>query len=151
MSLPGYIPKHKPALWRTTPSGRRQAAHEAERAAQRRLTRQKAASARRKPVRRVSTTKAKASRIYNIRVKAWLKEIGHTFCHCCIARNEAIRPKPATQCHHRNGRLGSLLMDESKWIPVCADCHDWIHNREPELAREIGMLCPKGMWNQTGK
>ncbi len=154
MSLYGYTPKHAGnALWRTTPSGRRQAAQEVERAAARRLTRQRAASAQRRPVRRVSSQKSKRDRIYNARVKVWLKEIGNTFCHCCIARDPVKRPNLSTNCHHLFGRgwRNELLMIEKYWIPCCSTCHpNWI-DANMELAREIGMLAPKGQWNQPPK
>ena len=29
----------------------------------------------------------------------------------------------ATECHHKAGRSGSLLLDASKWLPVCHACH----------------------------
>jgi hypothetical protein len=147
MSLKGYIPKTQPALWRKTPAGRRQAMIQAKRLDERKRTALIARQTPRKAIRRVSPAKAKRDKIYNARVKVWLKEPGNEFCHCCMARNEAARPNPSSQCHHKFGRLGWLLMAEEYWIPCCSECHPgWIHNH-PELAREIGVLAPKGQWN----
>lgn len=98
----------------------------------------------RKPIRRVSPKKAKANRAYNARVKEWLKEAGNTICHACIARRKPIQP--ASQCHHSHGRLGKLLMFEPYWIPLCDDCHRWIH-ANPEAARKLSLLAEKGQWN----
>ena len=107
------------------------------------------------PARRPET--AKQDRKYNLRVRDWLNESGNRFCKCCRARSNwhgvislDAALTLATQCHHKHGRGNhrELLMVESLWIPVCAKCHDWIHNREPERARQLGLLAPRGQYNQ---
>lgn len=40
--------------------------------------------------------------------------------------------------HHTQGR-GPNLLNEATWLPVCRQCHDWIH-RNPSIAREKGFL-----------
>ena len=114
----------------------------------------------RKPIRRETPAHAKARAAYNKRVRDWLQEPENNFCKCCkkrfIAGNEtsftaAIRQVTtrAIQCHHKHGHgwRGELLMFEELWIPVCQDCHAWIHSHEEE-ARGIDMLAPKGEWNK---
>ena len=45
----------------------------------------------------------------------------------------------ATEIHHKNGRRGKLLLDESGWIGVSAAVHKWIHDNV-NLAREKGLI-----------
>lgn len=97
-----------------------------------------------KHIRRRTKERAKDERIYNQRVKVWLKWPGNSHCHACVAR-DCMDLKKSTQCHHIRGRVGDLLLDERGWIPVCAECHDWI-DRNRNKARELGLLCQKGDW-----
>ena len=55
--------------------------------------------------------------------------------------------KQATQVHHIRGRLGTLLLNESFWLPVSQDGHRKIHD-EPEWARSNEYLCKAGDWNK---
>ncbi len=89
---------------------------------------------------------AKRRRAYNARVKVWRGG------KCCAF----IPHKAATQCHHQRGRIGSLLMDERFWIPICAEGHAWIDaNREEarktvallQDGRHLLLLCAPGEWN----
>jgi hypothetical protein len=32
----------------------------------------------------------------------------------------------ATEIHHKQGRIGELLLDKTKWLAVCSDCHQRI-------------------------
>lgn len=135
MSLFGYKPKYKKAPWVSAFPG--QVRHAKEKSPKRI---------------RPTARKAKADAAYNRRVKEWLK-----------GKKCAVFPasKPATQCHHQRGRLGSLLMDERFWIAVSAEGHDKIH-RNPEWARSmpawqtpeefnsrgpIKLMCARGEWN----
>lgn len=43
----------------------------------------------------------------------------------------------ATQVHHMQGRVGGLLCDVSKWLPVCDGCHREI-TENPAWAVERG-------------
>lgn len=87
--------------------------------------------------------KAARQRAYRKRVKEYLGQ--NWLCRgFCYHRGRTAR---ATDVHHKHGRLGDLLMDESLWIPVCRKCHNWIHNY-PESARMFGLLALKGMWNR---
>jgi len=43
----------------------------------------------------------------------------------------------ATECHHKAGRVGKLLCDETKFLAVCHSCHGWIEN-EREKAIKLG-------------
>jgi hypothetical protein len=47
---------------------------------------------------------------------------------------------PATQIHHKKGAAGELLCDEEWFLPICAEHHHWIHQENPNKARELGLL-----------
>jgi len=61
-----------------------------------------------------------------------------------LNKNDACRAQlacckyVATDIHHKEGREGDLLLDESKWLSVCRNCHDWIENN-PEEAKELDL------------
>jgi hypothetical protein len=54
----------------------------------------------------------------------------------------------AVEIHHTAGRLGPLLNDQSKWIAVSRQAHNWIHLNIAE-ARSFGWIAPVGAWNLT--
>lgn len=43
----------------------------------------------------------------------------------------------ASDVHHKKGRIGKDLLDETNWLPVCRPCHRWIEEH-PEPAKEMG-------------
>lgn len=55
---------------------------------------------------------------------------------------EEIKGRAAftTDVHHMDGREGERLLDESQWLAVSREGHDWIH-AHPKQARERGWLC----------
>lgn len=50
------------------------------------------------------------------------------------------------EIHHTRGRLGSLLTDKRYWLAVSKQGHRWIHSNITE-ARKRGWICEKGKWN----
>jgi len=64
--------------------------------------------------------------------RKFLKE--HPICEC--GRNECKRP--ATDIHHKKGRIGTLLNDVRFWLPVARICHKWIEEH-PKEATELGL------------
>lgn len=91
-----------------------------------------------KPIRRRSKAMAKRMQVYQQQAEEWL---GSRMCaNGCMSS--------ATQVHHSRGRRGNLLLDKRFWIPLCAQCHRFVHDH-PEEARELGLLCAKGDWNKT--
>lgn len=55
----------------------------------------------------------------------------HPLCEVC--------GDPGTEVHHRAGRSGERLNDQSLWMTVCRPCHNEIHDN-PEEARKQGYL-----------
>jgi len=98
---------------------------------------------KRKWIRRASTQRARDLRIYSQRRKWFLA--ANPWCEWALrqAPPQHIR---SDQVHHYRGRIHRLLLMEEFWIAVSAAGHDWI-NRNPDAARKLGLLCPKGQWN----
>lgn len=107
----------------------------------------------RKPLKRtrlkpVSALRRLRMKSYRADADAFLRE--NPKCACCHPRAVLLRefwkPRPATDIHHSRGRVGRLLFMQEHWRGVCRPCHDWI-GANPNLAREIAMLCAPGLWN----
>jgi 5-methylcytosine-specific restriction endonuclease McrA len=54
----------------------------------------------------------------------------NTKCLVCTKAN-------AVDVHHVAGRYGKGLTDVNNFLPVCRQCHNWIHENGKE-ARELG-------------
>lgn len=91
---------------------------------------------KRKPVRKESKALASARRSYRARVKVWLEgKMCAVFQHL-----------PATECHHKFGRSGRLLLWEPGWVALSKAAHEMVHS-QPEWARKFGLFGPLGTWN----
>lgn len=44
----------------------------------------------------------------------------------------------ATEIHHRRGRVGALLLDQSRWTGACSSCHRWV-TEHPAAAYELAL------------
>ena len=103
-------------------------------------------------IRPMSKARAKQHRLYLkqrrefLGVRPWCEAHALLFPET-IAMFPLVR---ATEPHHTAGRAGSLLLDTTKWLPVCRTCHHWIQSH-PAEARALGLLVPEGQWNATSK
>ena len=89
----------------------------------------------------VSTKRAAQNALYRKAKAEYLEE--HINCGVCkVIGNLDI--------HHLFGRRGELLYDKTKFLAVCRDCHNEIHNN-PAWAIHNGYLPPKGQWNKKSK
>lgn len=97
-----------------------------------------------KRVRSQSKNRSVQMTLYRKRSRVWLARPENRYCGRigCTAR--------ATDVHHSRGRIGALLLDERFWIPICRECHVWIH-QHPAAARNHGLLAPVGQWNVRPK
>lgn len=84
---------------------------------------------KRMPVKKVSEKRAAQNDEYLEAHDPWLKE--HKLCEAC--------GDPSEEVHHKNGRFGERLTDQTFWMAVCKMCHREIH-ASPEWAREQGYL-----------
>jgi hypothetical protein len=80
----------------------------------------------------VSKKRAALMRVYRKRAAEFLAERPQ----CAICRQRA------TEVHHMAGRVGPLLLDESRWMPLCRDCHRWA-TEHPAAAIEQGISLPR--------
>lgn len=75
---------------------------------------------------------------YKLNRKRFIHE--NPMCRRCSGKTDDV--------HHSRGRAGTLLLDERFWLPVCRECHDWIH-ANIQKAREGGFICERGLWNKS--
>ena len=68
-------------------------------------------------MRRCRSKRAKQKRTYAKLGRAWA--LDHPFCEVC-------RERPASQIHHKAGRVGEMLNKTEYWLAVCQTCHDKI-------------------------
>jgi hypothetical protein len=95
----------------------------------------------RKGLRRVSEKKEVWNEKYHKAVKervAWMKEKnnGVTFCERCLIDTPNVEP------HHPKGQIGEKIMFFrmiGNNFSRCR-CHNWIHNENPNKARQEGWL-----------
>lgn len=78
-------------------------------------------------MKRVSNKRARAMRIYAAKRLRFL-EANPTCARC---------GQWAFQVHHKAGRVGDLLLDDSLWLALCGFCHDWI-TTHPDEAYDKG-------------
>lgn len=79
----------------------------------------------RKPIRREAPRRARENRSYRLSRRVFLAE--HPRCEFpsgCV--------QPATEVHHRKGRVGALLLDQSHWSALCRDHHAWVTEHPAE-------------------
>jgi hypothetical protein len=81
----------------------------------------------------LSKKRAAEMRVYNKARKEFLSEI--LYCQASIGHVCTCWP---TQIHHMAGKIGANLNDQSKWLAVCQNCHDWIEGH-PKEAKERGL------------
>ena len=82
-------------------------------------------------MRAVSPKRAALLRIYSKRRAVFLE----THPRCSFPSGCAW---PATEIHHRRGRVGALLLDEAHWSGLCNDHHRWT-TEHPAIAYEMGI------------
>jgi hypothetical protein len=171
MSLRGYIKRGRPALWKQIQDEAgevtyalnvraeiRRQEREAKRNDEFRRRRIEAAKRQRerqqaKPPKRIAPMSARRrSELtdYAVARRVFLKQRPNceacaklTGLHPCVD----AKPHPATDIHHKRGRLGKLLHDQRYWIPCCQHAHDFIH-RNPVIARALDLLAQPGQWNK---
>jgi hypothetical protein len=73
---------------------------------------------------------------YYQRRNAFLAIPANKTCRAKLANCTGSISKSLT-IHHSRGR-GKYLLDETSWIPLCAECHRWVEEH-PKEAKEIGL------------
>lgn len=86
------------------------------------------------PIKKESEKRAKENKAYKKAREEYLQE--HEDCECCIQEQDQVI-NPATEIHHKKGRIGKRLIDKRFFLAVCRDCHEFIENN-PEWAKQNG-------------
>lgn len=145
MSIFGYKPKTKPALWTQTRAGRIARASEAKRRAVEKF--KSWASTPRKRIAPMSKRQRGRTAEYLELRAVWLKLEYPRVCEGCEPLFHRT-PRLATDVHHKFGRAGKLLLDTAGFVALCAECHRHVHDN-PNAARAVNLLCQPGEWNTT--
>lgn len=82
-----------------------------------------------KPLSPRSSKQVKLDTLYSILREQFLKRKPYCEAHlpgCAVN---------ATDVHHKKGRTGTLLLDDTEFLAVCRTCHGWIetHPKEAKL------------------
>lgn len=85
-----------------------------------------------KPIAPRSQKRAIQEREYSAKRKIFLNDNP-----MCQAHIQGICTNTSTECHHKKGRLGSDLTDETLFLALCHACHEYIE-RERTWAIEMG-------------
>lgn len=94
--------------------------------------------ARKSPLRKQSSRRQKEARLYTKKRKAFLED--HPYCEVShLIWGGIPRWVSSTDIHHKAGRIGKNFLDDSTWMAVSREAHDWIHSH-PKEARAKGWL-----------
>lgn len=83
-------------------------------------------------MRRRTKSREKEEREYSKQRKIFLSS--HPYCQAALPCCNGV----SSQVHHKAGRIGSLLLDQTRWLSVCYNCHEHIE-RNPTEAKELGL------------
>lgn len=96
------------------------------------LTELKASVSKTKHIAKKSAKLIDREKEYNRNRKPFL--VNHQVCEA----NLQECTKKAQEIHHKAGRIGKLLTDQSNWLAVCRKCHIWITTNSKQ-AIEMGL------------
>lgn len=60
---------------------------------------------------------------YSVRRRVFLQN--HSMCEAHI---QGICKGQSTEVHHKKGRVGDDLLDETHWLALCHSCHEYVEN-----------------------
>lgn len=86
---------------------------------------------KRTPLPKRTANRAAQEREYSERRKIYLE--AHPLCERCLV--DGIE-EPAAQLHHKRGRDGERLLDESEFAALCVFCHDFTEAKPAEAMKE---------------
>ena len=85
-----------------------------------------------KPIPPRSQKRSKEERLYAAKRIIFIQE--HPMCEAHIS---GICTEYAAEVHHKKGRIGDDLLDETHWLALCHMCHEYIENNR-DFAMEKG-------------
>ena len=175
MSLRGYQPKTRKALWTQTPEAQAERGRKLAEAVLAKVERRRLAVARRIERARelavfprgkkafikcvvdftkLKITEAQRRRVSPVSKRRQAQSRGYPAAARAFVAAERAAGKTCpvypgvllTEVHHSRGRSGKLLMEQQFWIAVSEQGHRRIHEH-PLEARKRGWLCEVGKWN----
>lgn len=87
---------------------------------------------RRAPLKPVSDRRRVEAAVYRVRRVVFLE--GKCCARCGVADRLTV--------HHMAGRVGDAYLDESRWLPLCVECHRHVTDH-PREAVEQGYSLPR--------
>lgn len=85
-----------------------------------------------KPIAPRSQKRSKEERLYSAKRVLFLLDFP-----MCQANIQGVCKGQATEVHHKKGRIGNDLLDETNWLALCHNCHEYVENNR-EFAMEKG-------------
>lgn len=85
-----------------------------------------------KPIAPRSQKRSKEEKLYSAKRVLFLLDFS-----MCQANIQGVCKGQATEVHHKKGRIGNDLLDETNWLALCHNCHEYIENHR-EFAMEKG-------------
>lgn len=85
-----------------------------------------------KPIAPRSQKRSKEEKLYSAKRVLFLLEFP-----MCQANIQGVCKGQATEVHHKKGRIGNDLLDETNWLALCHNCHEYVENHR-EFAMEKG-------------
>lgn len=67
----------------------------------------------------------------------------------CAVNVRGVCHRWTRDVHHKGGRTGAALMDQSLWVPACRQCHDYLETHRA-WAKEHGFLVARTVRRQEG-
>lgn len=89
-----------------------------------------------KPISKFSDQRLEDNKIYLTLRNVFLEN--HPNCEANLPGCKRV----ASEVHHKKGRRGMTLNEVEFWLPLCRNCHDWIHlNIDKSL--QMGLIMSK--------
>lgn len=85
-----------------------------------------------KPIAPRSQKRSKEEKLYSAKRVLFLLDFP-----MCQANIQGVCKGQATEVHHKKGRIGNDLLDETNWLALCHNCHEYVENNR-EFAMEKG-------------
>jgi len=85
-----------------------------------------------KPIAPRSQKRGLEEKLYSLKRKVFLQN--HPMCQAHI---QGVCTNNSSEVHHKKGRVGDDLLDETNWLALCHNCHEYVE-RERTWALEMG-------------
>ena len=85
-----------------------------------------------KPIAPRSQKRSKEEKLYSAKRVLFLLDFP-----MCQANIQGVCKGQATEVHHKKGRIGNDLLDETNWLALCHNCHEYVENNR-EFSMEKG-------------